>query len=449
MKLKRLLICTLLLSSNFICLGQKVKYKDIFPLIEKNDYDAAIPMINSFLKDSKNDEHANANLQLGLYHEQKNNDLHVLSDSTELLEFCDSAIYFLNLAKTLITDKELKKNSDYYQSFYRRDLRTGEFGIKLSDVQLDLDNKIESLKKLNKYSRIIYKNLKIGDRNYSTSNEQYRHLSTLYGSENDFALMSSELEQDELKTMVTRSDSITNAVAQVRDAVSKLGKKGYSPEIKFNEIKQYGVDGKIKGDFYENDIEVWDYAIWSQNLQSKLRLDVNKMRDNLNDTYGKLKSNYDKSKIGGGITENDLILDINPELKNQLRSLDEEPIPEKLLELLISEIKFEFITNKKLNLRLADESDVNYQLAISDSINTIISNISNKVADIVEPYTTTGTKKYPKFIKDNYGGEIGLIKYKQSVETKYAKEMNKWKELSAYWMEKSKWGVSEDLADSI
>lgn len=449
MKFNTLLISILLLAISYNAQSQKLKYKDIFPLIQNKDYETAIPKINAFLSNSKNAEHANANLQKGLFFEQKTQEFHVITDSIVMLESCDSAIHFLTIAKELITDKELKKNSDFYQDFYRRDLRTGEFGIKLSDVHLDVDKKMQSLNNLNKYSRIIHQNLKIGDRNYKASNEQYRHLATLYENENDFTLMSNEQEQDALQAMVTRNDSITKVIETVRDAVSKLGKKGYSPEINFVEIKIFGTDGKSKTDFYANDIEVWDYSSWSQNLQSKIRLDVNKMRDNLNSTYTKLKSNYDKAKLGGGITESDLVQSLDSKLRSQLRSVDEDPLPEKLLDLLIDETKFEFITSKKLNTRLADENDVNYQLLVSDSINTIIDNIVNRVSIIVEPYTTEGSKKYPNFISDNYGGEFGLIKHKQAIEKKYAREKNKWRELNSYWMEKSKWGVSEDFADSI
>ncbi|MFT7033647.1 MAG: hypothetical protein ACJA2S_002155 [Cyclobacteriaceae bacterium] len=449
MKFNSLLIGILLVAFGHNAHSQKLKYKDIFPLIENKDYETAITQINAFLSNSKNDDHANANLQKGLYFERKTDEFHVISDSIALLASNDSAIHYLRIAKTLITDKELSKNDEYYQAYYRRDLRTGDFDIKLSDVQLDIEKKLLSMENLNKYARIIHQNLKVGNRSYTASNEQYRHLITLYGDENEFALMSSELEQADLEGMITRSDSITSAMDMIRDAVSKLGKKGYSPEINFIEIKEFGVEGKSKTDFYANDIKVWDYSLWSQNLQSKVRMDVNKMRDKLNTTYSKLKSNYDMAKMGGGINENDLVQNLDPTLKSQLRKLDKNPLPEKLLDLLIDETKFEFITSKKLNTRLADENDVNYQIMVSDSINTIIDDISDKVSVIIEPYTTVGAKKYPKFIAGNYGGEFGLIKYKQATENKYAKEKNKWKELSSYWNEKSKWGVSEDLADSI
>jgi len=49
-----------------------------------------------------------------------------------------------------ITEKELRKNDEYYEAYLRRDLRTGKFVIKLSDVQLDIDNKVHFLKEKKK-----------------------------------------------------------------------------------------------------------------------------------------------------------------------------------------------------------------------------------------------------------------------------------------------------------
>ncbi len=449
MKNTGLLVVFILLFASSNSMAQKLKYKDIFELIEKKDYDTAIPQINAFLKDSKNEEHANAHLQKGLYFEQKIEQYHIIADSTALLQESDSAIFFLNKAKSLINDKELKKNSEYYQSFYRRDLRTGDFGIKLSDVSLDLEKKIAALQDLSKYAKIICKNLEIADRNYKLSNEQYRQIATIYSSQNDFFLIATETEKDALQGMVERTDSIRTAIDAVRGAVSKLGRKGYSPEIQFMEIKKFGEDGMTKADFFQNDIVAWDYLAWAENAQQNIRIDVSRMRDNLNQTYDDLKAKFDLVKSGGGINEGELATSIDSNLKSQIRSVDENPLPEKLLNILINHTQFTFITNKKLNTKLADESDVNYQLSITKKVNTLIDDISTQTSTLVEPYTTDGTKKYSNFIETNYGGEFGLIKYRKGLESQFDKEKMKWKELQSYWTEKSKWGVSEDAADSI
>ena len=450
MKYSYLIICFVLVGFCHSANAQKkLKYKDIYFLIENQRYDSAMVLINRFLKEGKNSQHANSLLQKGLHFERQITDMHIIEDSTAILQTCDSAVVLLSKAKSLITEKELKKNKDYYQSFYRRDLRTGDFGIKLSDVHLDIEKKNQALKKLVRYAKIIHENLAIADRNYDVSFEQYRHLSSLYSSENDFVLMASDDEKDALQGMIYRTDSISTAMDNVRDAVSKLGRRGYSPEINFTDIVEYGVDGRSKADFYQNDIEVWDYLAWSEGIQQKIRVDVSRMKDNLTNTYNTLKSKYDLVKMGGEITATDLVASLDSELLRQMTDLDQNPLPAHLLNIMIDKTRFEFITNKTLNERIADESDVNYQLLASDSIVNMIDDIYEQAAVLVEPYTTDGTKKYAEFIETNYGGEFGLIKFRQSTQQEFEKEKNKWMELQSYWKEKSKWGVSEDVQDSI
>ncbi len=448
MKTTRLLILFILTLSVQESFSQKIKYKDIFPLIENKDYDAAIPKINAFLNDEKNADHANAHLQKGLYFEMQSEGYHILSDSTLLLQTADSAKHLLAKAKSLITEKEIKKNNEYYQAFYRRDLRTGEFGIKLSDVHLDIEKKIEALDNLLKYAKIIHTNLRIADRKYKQSNEQYKHLATLYQNENDFALIAGDQEMQALQQMIEGTDSIRVAIDNVRDAVSKLGRKGYSPEINFKEIEQFGVDGMAESDFYLNDIEAWNYLSWAEALQKKIRVDVNRLNDKLSSTYDELKSTYDLVKAGGDVPASNLKTNIDPTLLKQLKSLDSNPLPEKLFNILIDHTRFEYITSKKHNPKLEDEADINYQLHITDSINTLIDKVTTQATALVEPYTTEGAKKYANLV-ENYGGDFGLIKYRKKIEEQFSTEKNKWKELQNYWKEKSLWGISEDAADSI
>ena len=137
--------------------AQKIKYKDLFPTLNAKNWTEGAPKLKAFLADPKNVDEANANLQMGLMMEDKFLKLDAAKDTVALFSAGDSAIFFLEKAKGLITEKELKKNDEYYQSFFRRDLRTGDFGIKVSDVHLDIEKKIEVLEKRMNDSRDLNK----------------------------------------------------------------------------------------------------------------------------------------------------------------------------------------------------------------------------------------------------------------------------------------------------
>jgi hypothetical protein len=429
---------------------KKVKYNnDIFPLIQAKNYDQAIPMIMTFLSDPKNNGHANAHFQIGLYYEGLVNDYHIITDSTAILGASDTAVVFLTKAKALINEKELKKNDDFYQDFYRRDLRTGDFGIKISDVHLDIEKKLQSLKNINKYANTIYKNLYSLNSANQFSVETYKAMVANYPNVNDLYLMASEDLRDSLQLMMDKRDEIKDGFDIVRSAVSKIGKKGYSPELNFVDIEQYGVDALDEVDFFTNDIEAWDYGNWAEETENIIKRDVVKLKGQLISTNKELKDQSAKIKVGQEITFEDLIPVIDESLLADLKRFDERPLPENLLNILVNKNKFDFMTNPRLNERLADEDDVDYQLGLSDSLVQFVNRMNIQVAELTEEHITQGAKKHKEFISDEYGGEFGLIKYRKKLEKDLEMAKNKWQTENDKLKEKSRWGVSEDAMDSL
>src|SRR5688572_12014077 len=125
-------------------IGQKVKYKDIFGLLNTKRYEEAEPFLKRYLKETS--ENPSAFLYMGIIYQEKSAKDDVLKQTKRAMMNMDSAIFFYDKAYKSITEKELKRNEEFYQAYNRRDLRTGEFGVKLSDVQFDLEKKIEGLR---------------------------------------------------------------------------------------------------------------------------------------------------------------------------------------------------------------------------------------------------------------------------------------------------------------
>ena len=125
--------------------AQKMKYKDLYPSLAAKEYSSSIPQLKKYLEIEENRSEANPNLQMGLW---LHNRFMKMQDtgSNRFTEVGDSALFFLEKAITLIDKKEVKKNDKYYQEFLRRDLRSGKFLIKVSDVHLDIENKVQEIK---------------------------------------------------------------------------------------------------------------------------------------------------------------------------------------------------------------------------------------------------------------------------------------------------------------
>src|SRR5882724_11101420 len=119
-------------------IAQKVKYKDLIVLLTSKQYEKAEPFLRRYVKE--NDDNPNAFLYMGIVFQEKSTKMDPLLHTDILSANLDSANVFYDKAYKGITDKELRRNDEYYEAYTRRDLRTGKFVIKLSDVQLDIEN---------------------------------------------------------------------------------------------------------------------------------------------------------------------------------------------------------------------------------------------------------------------------------------------------------------------
>ena len=90
--------------------AQKVKYKDLFILLNAKQYEQAAPFLKRYLRD--NDDNPNAYLFMGsIYHDKAGkNDMLLQTDL--MLTNMDSAVFFYGKANQGLTEKEIKRNEE-------------------------------------------------------------------------------------------------------------------------------------------------------------------------------------------------------------------------------------------------------------------------------------------------------------------------------------------------
>lgn len=116
--------------------AQTVKYDDLFVLLTAKKYDVAEPFLKKYVNQTQNN--ANAYLYLGIIYQEKGRNA---EDPLEEMSYLDSALFYYNMTNNYLTVSHLKANEKYYSMYSRRDLRTGEFGIKYEDIRLDIDTR--------------------------------------------------------------------------------------------------------------------------------------------------------------------------------------------------------------------------------------------------------------------------------------------------------------------
>jgi tetratricopeptide (TPR) repeat protein len=254
--LNRFIFLSFLLLSSAVY-GQKVKYKDIFGLLSTKQYETAEPFLKKYLKE--NDDNPNAFLFMGIIFQEKSGKMDVLKQTPLMIANMDSSIIYYDKAYKTIDEREVRKEKDYYQAYNRRDLRTGEFGVKLSDIQFDIEKKIQGLKERIEKVKMVKHSFVLADTTYKKANILYSSLQKQYPSERQLYLRAEETTIKNLTTLINRFDSCTQAFEQYKITSGELGRTGYNQAVTLVEINDFATNGTTGTDFYQNDIKLWDY----------------------------------------------------------------------------------------------------------------------------------------------------------------------------------------------
>src|SRR4030095_3869064 len=129
---------------------------------------------------------------MGIIFQEKAAKDDVLKQTKRTIATMDSAIIYYDKAYKTVTEKEIKRNSEFYQAYNRRDLRTGEFGVKLSDIQFDLEKKMEGLKERIDRIKMVKFYFALSDSMYRKSNALYKSIQERFPAEREFYLMADE-----------------------------------------------------------------------------------------------------------------------------------------------------------------------------------------------------------------------------------------------------------------
>jgi hypothetical protein len=433
----RLFFFFLLVGISFSAVSQKVKYKDLFILLNAKQYDQAEPFLKKYLKE--NDDNPNAYLFMGIIDQERAIKVDALKETELLVQKSDSAAFFYNLALKTITEKELKKNDEYYQMYNRRDLRTGDFGVKLSDVQFDIEKRIQSLKDRKEKVAQLKKHFQQAELFYSKATAQYKFLLSKYTAEREFFLRADENQNTELFAIMHVFDSCLTAFNSYKSTSQILGKTGYNQVLNLQEIKEFGKDGFTGIDFMSDDLRLWDYKRWTQNVTDIVSKEINPIREHLisyDMAFNKLREKLRKDSVS---VKNDLAQVMDVALIARLKKFDPSPLPVHIFEMKIAELAYssEVMQNKPLRdsvnaqLQLMNARNEMNSLKKLDSIATLLSNRDLNIE----------SENYKTFIRSAYGTTSvlrslvsGTREFAQREKEKKAKELLKGKRPSnGYW----------------
>ncbi|HEY3403710.1 MAG TPA: hypothetical protein VGK59_10005 [Ohtaekwangia sp.] len=392
--------------------GQKVKYKDIFGLLNTKQYEAAEPFLKKYLKE--NDDNPNAFLFMGITFQEKAAKEDILRRTARTISFMDSAIYFYDKAYKTITEKEIKRNDEYYQAYSRRDLRTGDFGVKLSDIQFDLEKRMEGLRERIDRVKMVKHYFTLADTLYKRSAILYKSLQDSFPSEKALFLRANENTTKKLAALTQRFDSCTKAFDHYKASLTTVGKTGYNQALTLKEIQDFKTEGTSPADFYQDDLKIWDYKRFADKSRQTIEKEIFPMREHLvsyDIEINKLREKLNQDSVS---VRNDLTKLIDKLLMEQLKKFDSEPLPMEVFTLKIADLEYRSVAleGKKIN----DSTDIHAGLAQVKQQEYFIKRLDSISSKMLAEDIERKAEDYQHFITNTYSNTIVLKSYVKALK---------------------------------
>ncbi|MBS1976995.1 MAG: hypothetical protein JST46_06465 [Bacteroidetes bacterium] len=424
-------------------LAQKIKYKDLFVLLNNRQFDDAEPFLKKYLATTT--DNPNAYLFMGLIYQDKAEKLDMLRETTKTVTWLDSAVYFYQKASKGINEKEIDKNEEYYQMYNRRDIRTGKFGVKLSDVQLDLEARMK-LKSRAKSIENMKSQFLMAEKFYNKTKTEFVAFQKSHPTLGDLYVRADERSMDSLKHLAHLYDSSLINFNDYKATASSLGKTGHNQVLDPREINDYTKDGRDETDFYKDDLKVWDYKRWALSSLEVIEKEIVPMKNSLVAVDVEINKVQQKLKKDSVAVWDDIKLLRTKISFPGLLKIDPQPLPLEIFEMKLGELSYgsqvagDRAIRDSANLVLQVES-LRKQVSLSGKLDSL--------ARVIQDKKDLGDKlnDYQHFIKAGYGTSDVLVNLVRSTH-EFAAAQKQSKEAQLLRKEQSlKWMVS--TTDSI
>ncbi|MFQ3214539.1 MAG: hypothetical protein ACI9XJ_001699 [Marivirga sp.] len=272
-KLKYLIFFTSLIFTAATSIAQKkVKYKNLFPLLQSLDYKNAESDLLIYLSDTKDEP--NPYYYYGEIVSAKLDSTEIFPTPTAYDSLIDVAIEAYKKAISLIDDKEVRKNDEFYMAYNRRDLRTGKFGIKISDVHLDYENKVIALQKKKSSVAKLYTLKKEADGTFATLLKEVTRISDKFPDEKSFMLRTGKEQLYIFDQFNEVANTYEETVIAYKERLNGLNHPFYNVTIQKQQITSW--NGFKTSDHSSNYVAIAypDYKQYFANLHEQIKTKV-------------------------------------------------------------------------------------------------------------------------------------------------------------------------------
>ena len=419
--------------------AQKVKYKDLFILLNARNYSDGERYLRIVLAEEP--DHPNGNYHMACMLQGQLESLNILTQTEDYTKIADSSIYFYEKSLALITDKEIKKHDkDYYAAYKRRDMRSGKFQVKLSDVQLDLEKRMSQVKKNKENGLMLSALVSEAERLYAICQDEFVDINSQYESYSELQIMADEVLVERLISLMSVYDSSYNSMSHYAEIIKN------ETLLTTEELSDFKTNGRSEADFYGESIVYWDYKTWAGNTIKVINNEIVPLKQELISYDKKINELY-LSLLEDSTDVRSEVFDLaTASVSRDLRAYDTEALPLTLFNLRIAEINYLSTYYQWLNV-VYDSADVGLKIVVlADLLNQITA--METLFDELSAHDHEKTQiKYNMFIDARYQSYDELMHFFAAKQPLLAEQKVYIEKESTKALEADKWGIWEN--DSI
>ncbi|MCS6973934.1 MAG: hypothetical protein NZM13_05565 [Cyclobacteriaceae bacterium] len=413
----RFSVALLLSCLTFLAFSQKIKYKDIYNLLSTKQYEAAEPFLKRYLRETT--DNTNAYLFMGIIYENKTAKDDILKHTEQALNHIDSAILMFNKASSMLNEKDLKKNEEYYAMYSRTDLRTGNYGVKISDVQFDLRKRSESLRERADKIKMVKYFFSRAESAYNRANNLFITIQQGYPGTREFYLRSDDQLVAKLKNLSLHYDSAAKDFDNYRVSISSLDKVSYKPVWKPRTIKDFKTEGSEPADFYSNEPLVWDYKTFATESIKRMEQELKPIRQELVAYDIEINKLGEKLKKDSVSVRSDLTRLVQNLLSDKLRKFDERPMPLDILAVKVADL--EYRSARVDTRRYRDSANVFFQVDLIQRELLALNRLDSVLKIAAQRNLDEEAMNYQDFVNQTYNS-TALLKSYVRAQQEYAQK---------------------------
>ncbi len=390
---------------------RNLKYKDVFKTVVSKSKEEAYSTLLIYQK--QDPYFPNTYFQLGLIAQYWSKDYDALTNIRDVRLFIYNTNLYFGLAKGKLTEKDVRKNAEYYKNVKAlREIEKPSF----EDVSFFISERLDENKEYEKNVNIVTNYFNSSIVHYNNCIRIFKEINEDNRKIKDIFLTADETFLKKLEKLESSFDSTIFYLQNYQTAIKNYPIKDYKQKYKLFPIETYRLQGLTSSNFLNDEIRLWDYGSWTKELRKVLNNEIKPLRNDIVKANSKLDKSIAQIQNSKKYKPEFSTYTVDEKLINLIGKFDYNSILIALFKYKTAKQNFLAFTKIPIN-DVNDTTNTYSLLQKARFYNELIKKkepVDSLRSDLEKRIKPEDIRKYKQFFEDNYGGESGLRSYAQN-----------------------------------